>query len=67
MKSLMKKMTQNIFLLNKEHFNADEILFERYRELMEKFLIDDFDEWMNKVDKFDQKSIDDTDIENFER
>jgi len=60
-----KNDSEHIFI-EQRAFNADEILFERYRELMEKFLIHDFDEWMNKVDKFDQKTQE-TDIENFER
>ena len=48
------QIDSHIFIEQRE-FNIEEILFKKYKELMEKFLIDDFDDWMNKVDKFDEK------------
>ena len=48
--------TGHIFI-EQRHFNTEEILFQEYRKIMEKFLVDDFDNWMNKVDKFDQKEM----------
>jgi len=44
----------HIFLEQRE-FNIEDILFEKYKEIMEKFLIEDFDNWMTKVDKFDEE------------
>jgi len=44
----------HIFIEQRE-FDTNSILFEKYKEIMEKFLIDDVDEWMTKVDKFDSE------------
>ena len=46
----------HIFIEQRE-FSIEQILFAKYKEIMEKFLIQDFDGWMNKVDKFDNKTI----------
>jgi hypothetical protein len=44
----------HIFIEQRE-FNIEDILFGKYREIMEKFLVEDVDEWMKKVDKFDEE------------
>lgn len=44
----------HIFMEQRE-FNIENILFDKYKEIMEKFLVEDIDEWMDKVDKFDEK------------
>lgn len=45
----------HIFMEQRE-FNIENILFDEYKEIMEKFLVEDVDEWMKKVDKFDEES-----------
>lgn len=47
--------TDTHIFIEQRQFNIEEILFQKYKEIMEKFLIDDFDRWMNKVDKYDEK------------
>jgi hypothetical protein len=36
-------------------FNIEDTLYTKYREIMEKFLVQDIDNWIKKVDKFDEK------------
>jgi len=45
-----EQLDSHIFIEQRE-FNIEDILFKKYMEIMEKFLIED-DQWMNKVDKF---------------
>jgi len=45
----------HIFIEQRE-FNVNEILFNKYRDIMENFLVNDVDNWMKKVDKFDKNS-----------
>lgn len=44
----------HIFIEQRE-FNIENILFDKYKEIMEKFLVDDFDKWITKVNKFDSE------------
>ena len=37
-------------------FNIEDALYIKYREIMEKFLVQDIDNWIKKVDKFDEKT-----------
>jgi len=48
--------TDSHIFIEQREFNIEQILFNRYEEIMEKFLIDDFDNWIKKVDKFDDES-----------
>lgn len=48
-------MSSHIFIEQRE-LDTKKALFDKYVEIMRKFLVDDFDEWMNKVDKFDENS-----------
>ena len=45
----------HIFIEERD-FNIEELLYRRYREIMEKFLIDDFDALIKKVNKFDEQT-----------
>ncbi len=45
----------HIFIEERD-FNIEELLYRRYREIMEKFLIDDFDNLIKKVNKFDEQT-----------
>ena len=45
----------HIFIEERD-FNNEELLYRRYREIMEKFLIDDFDALIKKVNKFDEQT-----------
>jgi len=49
-----EQLDTHIFIEQKE-FSIEDILFDKYKEIMEKFLIDEFDSWMAKVDKFDDE------------
>jgi hypothetical protein len=49
--------TDSHIFIEQREFNIEQILFAKYKEIMEKFLIDDFDNWMKKVDKFDKETI----------
>ena len=49
-------LDSHIFLEQRE-FNIEDILFAKYKEIMEKFLVEDIDEWMEKVDKHDEEKI----------
>ena len=61
------QMDNHIFIEQKG-FDMKELLFQKYMEIMKKFLIDDFDKWMNKVDKFDKgQDLPKTDVDNMER
>ena len=51
-----KESDSHIFIEQRD-FNIEDALFERYMEIMEKFLVEDFDEWMEKVEKFDEERI----------
>jgi len=47
--------------MEQRHFNVEEILFEKYKEIMTKFLVQDFDPadgtgWIKKVNKFDEQT-----------
>ena len=47
--------------MEQRHFNVEEILFEKYKEIMTKFLAEDFDPadgsgWIRKVNKFDEET-----------
>ena len=53
--------TDSHIFIEQREFNTEEILFEKYKEIMGEFLVDDFDNWMKKVDKFD-KEVDTTEI-----
>lgn len=55
--------TDTHIFIEQRQFNIEEILFQKYKEVMEKFLIDDFDKWMNKVDKYDEKEIGNTQMQ----
>ena len=35
----------------------EDIKIAEYKEIMEKFLVEDFDNWMKKVDKFDEEDV----------
>lgn len=56
----------HIFMEQRE-FNIENILFDKYKEIMEKFLVEDIDEWMNKVDKFDENQTPDIRQLDFEK
>jgi hypothetical protein len=45
----------HIFIEERD-FNIEELLYRKYREIMEKFLIDDFDNLIKKVNKFDEQT-----------
>lgn len=45
----------HIFMEERD-FNIEELLYNRYREIMEKFLITDYESLMKKVDKFDEQT-----------
>ena len=45
----------HIFMEERD-FNIEELLYNRYREIMEKFLIADYESLMKKVDKFDEQT-----------
>ena len=49
-------MNSHIFIEQRE-LDTKKALFDKYIEIMRRFLIDEFDEWMNKVDKFDANNI----------
>lgn len=49
-----EQIDSHIFI-EQRSFNIEEILFNKYKEIMEKFLVEDFDNWMKKVDKYDKK------------
>jgi len=42
--------------MEERDFNIEELLYRRYREIMEKFLIADFDNLIKKVNKFDEQT-----------
>ena len=42
----------HIFVEQKD-FNVEDILFQKYMDILNKFLVEDFDTWLKKVDKFD--------------
>ena len=42
--------------MEKRDFNIEELLYRRYREIMEKFLVDDYESLIRKVDKFDEQT-----------
>jgi hypothetical protein len=58
-----EQIDSHIFIEQKD-FNIKELLFEKYMNIMEKFLIDDFDDWMKKVQKFDDENAKLTSEEN---
>lgn len=63
-----EEQTDSHIFIEQRAFDIDEILYNSYVEKMENFLVDEFDSWMNKVDKFDDKTSKiEPDIENFER
>lgn len=43
------KKNDTHYFVQQRNFNIEEILFIKYFEIMEKFLIDDFDNWINKI------------------
>lgn len=53
--------SESHIFMEQRHFNVEEILFEKYKEIMTKFLVEDFDPpegngWIKKVNKFDEES-----------
>lgn len=50
-----EQIDSHIFIEQRD-FTIENILFDKYLETMTKFLVDDFDSWMNKVDKFDENN-----------
>ena len=58
-----EEQTESHIFIEQRQFNIEEILFQKYKEIMEKFLIDDFDQWMNKVDKYDKTELGNIEIE----
>lgn len=45
----------HIFMEQRD-FNIEELLYRRYREIMEKFLIEDYESLIKKVNKFDEQN-----------
>ena len=50
-----ENQTDSHIFIEQREFNIENILFAEYKEIMEKFLVEDFDNWMKKVDKFDEE------------
>jgi len=48
------QIDSHIFIEQRE-FNVEAILFNKYKEILEKFLIEDYNNWIKKVDKYDEK------------
>lgn len=47
--------SDNHIFIQQTDFDIKESLFEKYLNVMEKFLVEDFDTWINKVDKSDEE------------
>ena len=56
-----KNQTDSHIFIEQREFNVENILFEKYMEIMEKFLIEDADDWFKKVNKFDKQEEKDSD------
>ena len=52
-----ENQTDSHIFIEQREFNIENILFAEYKEIMEKFLVEDFDNWMKKVDKFDEEDV----------
>lgn len=52
-----KQTDTHIFIENRD-FDINEMALEKYVEIMEKFLVDEFDTWVERVNKFDEKKGD---------
>jgi hypothetical protein len=50
-----EEQSDSHIFIEQRDFNIEDILFGKYREIMEKFLVDDIDDWIGKVDKFDEE------------
>lgn len=50
-----ENQTDSHIFIEQRAFNVEEILFPKYKEILEKFLIDDYDSWIKKVNKYDEK------------
>lgn len=55
-----EEQTDTHIFIEQREFNIKELLFRKYMEIMTKFLVEDFDKWMNKVDKFDEEQSGET-------
>ena len=50
-----KQTDTHIFIENRD-FDINEMALEKYINIMEKFLVDEFDTWVERVNKFDSNS-----------
>jgi hypothetical protein len=45
---------ENHIFIEQRNFSVEDILFNKYLEIMEKFLVQDYDVWVDKVNKYDE-------------